>query len=157
MSIDLGGHKISDFYVKTSTKPSYEITSKEHSYLNHKFKYPGVITHNDIDVKLVESIGGEQIKALLDYIKESGYAWMHGEDLDSGKYHTVGKRKAAKADIIMIEINADGKSMSSYTLKNAWVKKFSTTDLSYESEDLTELTMTFAYDWFVYNQIEKDE
>ena len=43
------------WYAKSVQLPSYEITSQAFQLVNHKFKYPGLLTWNDIQITLVEA------------------------------------------------------------------------------------------------------
>ena len=44
------------FMVKNVNKPSYTMTEKKHNVLNHVFKFPGVITWNDVKVTLIDAL-----------------------------------------------------------------------------------------------------
>jgi len=43
------------WWAKSIEKPSFDIDSQEHKLINHKFKYPGVITWNDIKISIVDT------------------------------------------------------------------------------------------------------
>lgn len=44
--------------VKTCTKPSATVDIKEFQLINHKFKYPGIVTWGDIKVTMIDMRGG---------------------------------------------------------------------------------------------------
>ena len=49
-------------------------------------------------------------------------------------------------NIIIEQLDADGKWMEKWTLKNAFIMSLDNTDLSYEDETLSEITILIAYD-----------
>lgn len=48
------------FTVKSIDKPSIDIETKDFKLMNHKFKYPGMVTWNPIKLTLVDMAGGYQ-------------------------------------------------------------------------------------------------
>ena len=55
------------YWAKSVTKPSFEVTSTEHQLVNHKFKYPSIVTWNDITITIVDT--GRKTKQLLDKLR----------------------------------------------------------------------------------------
>ena len=43
-----------------------------------------------------------------------------------------------------------GEELEKWTLKHAWIKEVTFGDLDYGSEDLTEVTIKFRYDWATF-------
>ena len=43
--------------VKTCSKPSANVDIKEFQLINHKFKYPGVVTWGDIKITMIDMNG----------------------------------------------------------------------------------------------------
>ena len=44
------------WWAKTVTKPNYEITESEHTFLTHKFYYPGRISWGEVEMVLVDPV-----------------------------------------------------------------------------------------------------
>ena len=44
------------WYAKTAAKPSFKVETTEHTYLNHKFHYPGSISWEEISITLVDPV-----------------------------------------------------------------------------------------------------
>ena len=45
------------------------------------------------------------------------------------------------------QIDEDGTAIETWTLNNAWIKELTWGELDYSSDDLTECTVKFRYDW----------
>ena len=79
---------------------------------------------------------------------------------DNAQFASVSKAKASldfgggtdaeSDDIRIIQIDEDGESLETWTLKHAWIKEVTFGDLDYGSEDLTEVTVKFRYDWATF-------
>ena len=42
------------WWAKSIDKPSFNVTNNEYQLINHKFKYPGIVTWNNIQITLVD-------------------------------------------------------------------------------------------------------
>jgi hypothetical protein len=49
--------------------------------------------------------------------------------------------------IQIIQIDANGDALETWTLNNAWVKSVNFGNLDYSSDDINDITFTFRYDW----------
>ncbi len=133
------------WYAKTVDKPSFEIGTTEHDYLNHKFKFPGKTTWQPVSMKLVDPTNPDMAATFSDIITASGYhPPSHADDMTS-----VSKRLATVAleTVVITQIDANGDPIEQWTLHNAWVSKVTYGSLDYSSEELTELELEFQYDW----------
>ena len=62
------------WYAKSVTKPTFTVAEAEHKYLNHTFYYPGAVTWNECDIKMVDPAGDPDAAATLAAIVQaSGY------------------------------------------------------------------------------------
>ena len=55
INTDNGGPMI--WYAKDVQKPTFTMAEASHEYLNHTYYYPGKITWNTIDIKMVDPGG----------------------------------------------------------------------------------------------------
>jgi hypothetical protein len=133
------------WYAKTATKPSFSIATTEHKYLNHTFFYPGTVTWNDVSITLVDPTDPSTAELFGDIMKAAGY----GVPVDDTDWHTMTKSKLSNAlgAVTITQLDGDGASMETWTLKNAIVTEMKWGDLEYGADDLTELTLTLKYDW----------
>jgi hypothetical protein len=133
------------WYAKTVTKPSFTINAAEHTYLNHKFYYPGGVTWNDVTVTLVDPVDPDMTATISDIVVQSGYS----PPTDATSLSTMSKAKAAGAlgTVIVTQIDSDGNPLETWTLWNSFISDVKYGDLAYGTDDLTELSLTLKYDW----------
>ena len=144
-------------HVKTTARPNWEIGIAEHDYLNHKFKFPGKVTFNDVEVTYVEEITNDAMSKLLDILSDSGYSWTkEGTVISRLDLNTISKRRAVDAlnggtgkGVLLAEIDSEGREICHYTLHNAWISQVTPSEASYESEELQELTLRITYDYAI--------
>jgi|TARA_R110002126_G_scaffold34124_1_gene106050 hypothetical protein len=132
------------WWAKSVTKPSFEISKEEYQLINHKFKYPGILTWKDVSIKIIDykddnnMAGPTKIHGLYSFIENSRYSFTNQED-------GISKDKLIK-NFIIEQLDADGSTMEKWTLVNAFITSIDNTELSYESETLSEITINVSYD-----------
>ena len=147
-----GGNSL--WYAKTIAKPTININSDtEHKFLGHTFKFPGSVTWDDIEVTLVDPAGDEEDAAqrLLGIIEASGYRFPR----DTGVLETISKGKSVAGieKVIISQIAADGTTtVERWTLVNPFINKVSFGDLSYDDDDLSEITLGITFDWAEFSK-----
>jgi hypothetical protein len=158
---NLGGELV--YMCTKAKKPTYELGSKEHRFMNHEYKFPGIIKWQDVEVSFIDAkdpnTGSKFYKALLN----AGYAAPDtlGNALQGiTKISSVGSlgeviiRQLDGGDVINPQ--TDGTKvppsvLDTWTLKNAFIQKADFGELSYESDDLLEVSVTLRYDWAEYS------
>ena len=137
------------WYANSVTKPAFTLSASEHKYLNHVFYYPGNVTWNQVDIKMVDPGGDPDVAATLAGILQGG-GYQIPSDASSNSLTSISKAKATGAlgRVEIKQINADGKPIETWTLWNAWIENvdFGGT-LSYGDEKLTEISLKLRYDW----------
>tara|TARA_Y100001937_G_scaffold43141_1_gene60970 strand:+ start:6846 stop:7349 length:504 start_codon:yes stop_codon:yes gene_type:complete len=133
------------WYAKSVDKPSFEISTQEHDYLNHKFKFPGKTTWSPVSMKMVDPTNPDMAATLSDIVTYAGYHPPSTAD----DHTSMSKSSAVKTlgDVYIEQIDANGTMIEKWTLKNAWISKVTYGNLDYSSEELTEVEMEFQYDW----------
>lgn len=132
------------WWAKSATKPSFEISKEEYQLINHKIKYPGILTWKDVSIKIIDykdimNLNGQtKIHTLYKFIKESRYSFDSKKD-------GIAKDRIIK-DFIIEQLDSDGNILEKWTLKNAIITSIENTELSYESENLSEITINVSYD-----------
>lgn len=148
--VSIGALNNSDYvwYAKSFTKPSAEITTTPHKYLNHTFNYPGSVKWSAVTIDLVDptdpiDAGGSLAQLLV----AMGYEIPAGAK--DSEFVNISKRKATTAlgDISVSEIDDLGNPLETWTLKQAFVNKFEWGSLKYEGDDLNVLKLSITYDW----------
>jgi hypothetical protein len=135
------------WWAKSCDKPSFDIESQEHKLINHKFKYPGVVTWNDVKITIVDV--GEKANELIKSLKDSGY--YYPSDVSSGA-DGLTKFKANNAytegtNILISQMDSEGVAIEEWELKNAWVKAITFGSLDYSNDEMVTIDITFVYDW----------
>jgi hypothetical protein len=132
------------WFAKTAAKPSFAIASAEHKYLNHTFYYPGSVTWNDVAITFVDPTNPDVAASFSDLVGIAGY-----KPPSPGIYSTISKASSVKAmgSVTITQLDADGNDLETWTLWNAWPTEVKYGELEYGGDDLTEVSVTFKYDW----------
>jgi len=131
------------WWAKSATKPSFEISKDEYQMINHKFKFPGIATWKDVTIKIIDYQDDRDLRGptksfkFYDYLVESGYSF--------GSVDGISKQKAS-TQFVLEQLDADGGVLERWTLINPFITSVEFSDLSYESEELSEVSITVAYD-----------
>ncbi len=134
------------WYTKSVGKPKVEISSTPHKFLNHTFKYPGSVTWSDVSATLVDPVSPDAAVNLSRIIRESGYK----PPSDVNDTTTISKKNAVAAlgAVVITQIDAESTPVETWTLHNAWIKDVAYgDDLSYGADELTDVKLTFVYDF----------
>jgi len=157
VQMQIGGDDLT-FMAKSVDRPSYTVSSTPHKFFNHTFHYPGRVEWNTISLTLVDAMSPNGSELFMGYLQEIGYAVPFAQEIDSppsGALITdksITKKRATDAtgNIVIQEIDGDGKVAGSWTLKNPFVTEANFGQHSYDSEDLIEISVTLQYDWATY-------
>lgn len=165
----LNSGKIPSWLITKVSQPGFKISEKEHQFLNHKFYYPGRVEWTEVKFTLVDAVSPDATSQLQALLGQSGYIYPDGITATtggSGGTDTISKAKATAA-IPDMKIQLIGPSaastvgladattaedIGSWTLKNAWIRDVTFSELSYESDDLLNAEVTVRYDWAVYKK-----
>ena len=137
---------------KSIDKPSYEINTGEYQLGNYKFKYPGVLTWNDIELVFVDvshpsfSSGGESWYYQL---LNTGYDSPDGDSMGIHKNRQTGSRLTSSPlpDFYIEQYDAGGKVIETWVVKGAFVKSVNFGTLAYEEDGFVEITVGISYDY----------
>ena len=126
------------WWAKSVTQPSPDVSMGEYQLINHKIKFPGIVTWSDIDITMVDV--GDKGKEFYKKLTDSGYGFP-----DKKKDGMI--KEQYKGDVFNIQkLNADGETIETWELINPFIKSIKYSDLDYSSDDLVEITITVAYD-----------
>ena len=131
------------WWAKSVTQPSPDVSMSEYQLINHKIKYPGIVTWNDIDITMVEPNKDSKVGfGLFNRLKGSGYYTGPTNGATDG----LKKNVFSGEDILITKIDADGELVETWKLINPFIKAIKYGDLDYSSDELLEITITVAYD-----------
>lgn len=158
--------------IKKVNRPSYTVEEATHKFINHTFYFPGRVTYNTINFTIVDTASPDAAETLKQILYASGYALPKNElvstqsitkdaavrslgevtiELLGGK--GVANQSAGKEDLRSVGFATDtgGQVLEKWTLHNAWVKKIEFSELDYEGDELTEITVELRYDYAELN------
>jgi len=147
ITTDNGGSMV--WYAKDVSKPTFTMAEATHEYLNHTYYYPGKVTWNPIEIKMVDPGGDPDVAATLAGIM-AGAGYKLPVTPDSDNLTSMSKQKAAGAigTVKITQVDSEGKPMETWTLWNAFAQEvnFGGT-LTYGNDELTEYVLKIRYDW----------
>jgi len=169
----LASDKLPSFIAKKADKPSFDVSETKHDFLGHAFKYPGRVTWKDVSVTIIDPAGGgvpsaddanastlkaaanDVTDALYNVLLSAGYqsptaagaAITGGSSLSTLRTMSKGSATAPFSQIEIIQIDANGNALETWTLNNAWIKSVNFGSLEYGSDDISDVSLTFVYDW----------
>jgi len=141
----IGGEENS-WLVTQVKKPSVTIGEVSHQYLNHTFYYPGRVEWDTVDVTLVDPVSPNASGMLSRVLEDSGYSVPGNSTVTTA----ITKEKAVNAlGVVTIKQigNDNNEPVETWTLNNAFVTNIDWGELSYDSDDLTNITITLRYDY----------
>ena len=165
------------YTIKKVNRPTYEIAEAEHKFINHTFYFPGRVTYNTVSFTIVDTASPDAAETMRQMLYASGYALPKDEHVAT---QTITKHGGVTAlGRVTIEllggggkdsqspdrtggygagagtvggINDEDTILEYWTLHNAWVKKIEFSELDYDGDDLTEITVELRYDYAELNQ-----
>jgi hypothetical protein len=127
-------------------KPSATIGEVSHKYLNHTFYYPGRVEWDTCNVTLVDPVSPNAAGLMAAALKTAGYTIPGNETVTDA----ITKKKAIAALGLMkiTQFNTNGSDpVETWTLHNGFITNIDWGELNYESDDLTNITITIRYDY----------
>lgn len=136
------------WWVKNFKTPSYDISETPHDFMDNKYYFPGRLTWADCSMSLVDPVSPNAAQLTNKIILDAGYKIKQKTDLD-GKATTMSKNNSVNATkaVIVTILDSEGALVEKWTLRNAWLKGATFSDLSYDNDDLRTIDLTWRYDW----------
>lgn len=137
---------LSEYIAKKVSKPSFTVTETAHTYLNHKFYYPGRVEWNTINLTVVDSVAPNASGEILKMIEAAGYKTPVSS---TAAKHTMSKAaaEARLKEVKIHQLKPNGDVMETWTLKGCWIKDVKFGELDYESDDMIEIELELRYDF----------
>ena len=144
----LGGQGVI-WFAKKVTLPSITVGEVKHSFVDKSFYFPGRVEWNTIELTLVDPVSPDAVELTMNMIEDSGY-FMPNKVTNEKDLMSISKRKAIEeglGTIVITTIDHNGKALEVWSVNNAWAKSVKFGDLSYDSDELREITLEIRYDW----------
>ena len=133
--------------VKTATKPKANVSTVEHQFINHTFKYPGRVTWDNITVTLVDPIEPDLAQSFINILRASGYTYPTSPN-ERGSISKELSVLNGLGGISIQQIDAEGNPIETWTLKNPWIVSIDFGgNLDYTADEMNEISVEIAYDW----------
>ena len=133
---------------KSVTKPSWNVSTHPHKFINHTFHYPGRVEWQPVEVTLVDVATPMDASAnLLGALRQGGYNWPETQAAGS---QTITKAGATSAlgRVTITQIGSDSNDiLDQWVLTNPFITDVKLGDLDYEGDDLVEVSFTIIYDY----------
>ena len=106
---------------------------------------------------LVDPIGEDAATKLLEIVEKAGYTYPrpgYEQEGNLRSFETIskGKAKAALEAVVIQQLDSDGAVVEQWTLHNPFINKVGFGDLSYEDDNLSEISLGLTYDWATYSR-----
>ena len=133
------------FALKECTKPSYKIETTSHVLINHTFNYPKNVVWQPISVKMVSAReGGFQTlsRTLERQLNSAGYLSPNFQYANP----QISKTDLIQNNIDLIQVDANGGLIETWSLYNAFITGVNFGSLTYENDGFVEITFDIVYD-----------
>jgi hypothetical protein len=136
---------INSYTCKKTAKPQYEQGEAEHNYLGHTYYFPGTIKWKELSITVVDPVDNPVTKKLAEIVERSGYHPLSGVN----DYGFISKKKAVRelGLVKVMQLDADGNPIETWTLHNGWLKDINFGELDYTQDDLVEVEFSIRFDW----------
>ena len=147
---------------KTVSKPSFSVSETKHSYLNHSFYYPGRVEWSTVSMTLVDPGEPDMAQVLENMMWNSGYVVPNVDTpaITLSKGSAIRQIQSVKIQQIQNAMSGDAidggnptqEVIEEWVLHGAWIKDVKYGDLSYEDDNMTEISVELRYDYAVLNK-----
>jgi hypothetical protein len=150
--LDIGGtntnETIASYYVKTAKIPTFQMESTvEVKYIQHTFKYPGRVKWQPIDVTIIDPATPDASAIIMNIMSAAGYV-IPDNPIDAQESLSKAKSNAAMGTVYLRQIGAEiDEVLSEWKLTNAFLTNVDFGQLSYDSDEILNYTLTIDYDY----------
>ena len=142
------GEEIKSYSLRSFQKPSFEIATAEYIWLNDVEYHPGILTWNPLEITItdMEDNSENNTKKLVKILQQSGYQTEHVNRPRSA----IEKSAAVVAvgnDMYLMQINAEGNPIESWTLINPFITAVNFGQANYGTEEIMTISLTLRYDY----------
>lgn len=145
------------FALKECTKPSYKIETTSHVLINHTFNYPKNVVWQPISVKMVSARGTKDFslsRVLEGALNNAGYISPHKQEnaianpqvSKTGLMESIGVNVGTQSSIDLIQVDANGALIETWSLYNAFITGVNFGSLTYENDGFVEISFDIIYD-----------
>lgn len=148
-ALALGNSGLPEWIVVNVKRPTMEISTTEHQYLNHTFKFPGRAKWQDVSVTLRDPLTPDASQTLYKVLENAGYTPPNKDPGVQSQKRTFTKAKFGSA-VGMIQIqtlDAEGAVKEIWKLHNPIITNVDWGQFDYGDEGLLDISLNIAYDY----------
>jgi hypothetical protein len=127
------------YLVKTANRPNIEFEEVTLEHMNVKRFVKGKGTWSELEVTLYDPVVPSAAQAVMEWVRLS-HESVTGRDGYSDFY---------KKDVTIQVLGPVGDIVEEWKLKGAWIKSANFGELSFESNDPADITVTLRYDYAI--------
>jgi len=145
----LGGAatNLASYYIKSVKKPNFTMDgAQEVKYIGHTFKYPGRMKWEDVTVTIIDPATPDASAIMMNILQASGYNSPLSNTPDVMVTVSKASAQAALGGVRIQQINATGGIIETWNLVNPFVIGVDFGELSYDTDDIVNYTLTISYD-----------
>ena len=144
------------FIIKSVTKPSFQVGSSSHNFLQHQFNFPGRVTWQDISITLVDPVNPDATLTMYEIIKNAGYQIpSEFSQSEASTFKTVSKKDMVDSlgtSIRIDQLSADGlQIIESWKVNNPLITSVNFDSLDYGADEALNIQIGIKYDWAELN------
>ena len=142
-----GENEIPLWTVKTAAKPKATVSTIEHQFMDHIFKYPGRVTWDPITVTLVDPVEPDLSWQFLNVLGAGGYKYPTNSTISQ---KSLSKKAIHEAigDVFIKQIDDLGNDIEIWRLVNPFITSVDFGgQLDYSSDEMNEVTVEITFDW----------
>ena len=133
--------------VKTAAKPKATVSTIEHQFMDHIFKFPGRVTWDPISVTLVDPVEPDLSWQFLDVLGVGGYKYPTTPDASERSISKKAIHDAIGA-VFIKQIDDKGNPIETWRLVNPFITSVDFGgSLDYSSDEMTEVAVEITFDW----------
>lgn len=135
------------WWAKSADIPAFNINDSEYQLINHKFRYPGILSWNAIQIEVVGFFAGGPNTAVSLETELSTIGYSRPETAMKGISKT---NESAVADFVLQQLDGDGIAQDTWTLRGAFISSVSHSKLDYSNDEISTTIIEIAYDYADY-------
>jgi len=136
-------------------KPSFQIASQAHTFLNYEFHYPGKVTWQDVSFTVVDPVQPDSAASLVKILQSAGYVVPDQYTSQNGLPRTIAKKTMVDSlggQIKLVQFGANSVDqtesvLEEWTINNPILTAVDFGQLTYGSDELVKIGITIKYDW----------
>jgi hypothetical protein len=153
--VTFGGANLPHWLVKKVNRPTITVGEVKHQYLIHSYYYPGKVEWNTVKFTLVDPVDPDAATTMRTLLASAGYFHPRSNNTNAATLRTLGKGSstAALGSVLIQQVNDAGVTVEKWELNNAWIKSVTFSELSYDTEELSNIELELRYDWATLNDL----